>query len=351
MDVRQQIRQVLSLALSDARQLHARHVNPTFIEALDLLGFGRDFVRAEGLSLWDEEGREVLDFLAGYGAVSLGHNHPEVRAAIEEVLQARPPHFLLVAPQRLAAELARCLAGIAPGDLDLCTFGSSGSEAVESALKLARAATRRTRFVSAERSYHGTTLGALSVTGSIRHRAPFEPLLEGCVTVPFGDAPALERELKRRDVAAVVLEPMQGEGGMHPAPPGYLADAARLCGRYGALLVLDEIQTGLGRCGRLFLCEEEAVEPDVLLLAKGLSGGLAPISVMITRRRLWERAYGTLQRYDLHCTTFGGGPVACAAGLATLEVIARDRLVQAAAAAGEHLRERLRAATAGHPLV
>lgn len=351
MSIREQIRQALSRPASDTRQLHADHLNPTFIEALDLLGFGRDFVRAEGLSLWDQEGHEVLDFLAGYGAVSLGHNHPDVRAAIEEVLQARSPHFLLVSPQPLAAELAKRLSQIAPGDLDLCTFGSSGSEAVESALKLARAATRRSRFVSAERSYHGTTLGALSVTGSARHRAPFEPLLGGCGIVPFGDSDALERELKRRDVAAVVLEPMQGEGGMHPAPRGYLTEASRLCRRYGALLVLDEIQTGLGRCGHLFLCEEEKVEPDVLLLAKGLSGGLAPISAMITRRRLWERAYGTLQRYDLHCTTFGGGPVACAAGLATLEVIARDGLVQAASMAGEHLRERLRAATAGHPLV
>src|SRR5919204_1864479 len=351
MDVREQIRQALSLTASDARQLHARHVNPTFIEALELLGFGRDFVRAEGLSLWDHEGREVLDFLAGYGALALGHNHPDVRAAIEEVLQARAPHFLLVSPQPLAAALAKRLAQVAPGDLDLCTFGSSGSEAVESALKLARAATRRMRFLSAARSYHGTTMGALSVTGSVRHRAPFEPLLEGCVQLPFGDAAALERELRHRNVAAVVLEPMQGEGGMHPAPPGYLAEAARLCRRYGTLLVLDEIQTGLGRCGFLFLCEEDNVEPDVLLLAKGLSGGLAPIAAMITRRRLWERAYGTLQRYDLHCTTFGGGPVACAAALATLEVIERDRLAQAAAAAGEYLEARLRAATAGHRLV
>lgn len=351
MSVRDQIRQALSLPGAEARRLHAQHVNPTFVQALGLLGFGRDFVRAEGLSLWDHDGHEVLDFLSAYGAVSLGHNHPDVRAAIEEVLQARAPHFLLVSPQPLAAALAQRLAALAPGDLDLCTFGSSGSEAVESALKLARASTRRTRFVSAQRSYHGTTLGALAVTGSARHRTPFEPLLEGCAYVPFGDADALERELRRRDVAAFVLEPMQGEGGMHPAPPGYLPEAARLCRRYGTLLVLDEIQTGLGRCGRLFLCEEEDVEPDVLLLAKGLSGGLAPIAAMVTRTRLWERAYGTLQRYDLHCTTFGGGPIACAAGLATLEVIERDGLVQAAASAGERLATELRSATAGHPLV
>jgi putrescine aminotransferase len=351
MTIGEKIAQTLSLSGAAARTLHANHANPKFVEALELFGFTRHFVRAEGLSLWDEDGRETLDFLACYGAVSLGHNHPDVRAAIEAVLQARPPHFLLTAPQPLAAELGRQLAELAPGDLQLCTFGSSGSEAVESALKLARAATRRGRFVSADRSYHGTTMGALSVTGSTRHRAPFEPLLDGCAQVPFGDAAAFERELRKRDVAAVVLEPMQGEGGMRPAPAGWLTEAARLCRRYGTLLVLDEIQTGLGRCGRLFLCEEEGIEPDVLLLAKGLSGGLAPISAMITRRRLWERAYGTLQRYDLHCTTFGGGPIACAAALATLEVIRRDGLVEAAASAGEYLREKLAAATAGHPLV
>ena len=351
MGIREQIRQALEADAASVCNLHAQHLNPTFIEALGLFGFRRHYVRAEGLSLWDDAGHEVLDFLAGYGAISLGHNHPDVRAAVEEVLQARPPQFLLVAAQPLAAELARRLAELAPGGLDLCFFASSGSEAVEGAMKLARLATRRPRFVSALRSYHGTTLGALSVTGSERHRRPFQPLLSGAVFVPFGDAGAVERELRRRDVAAVLLEPMQGEGGMRPAPDGYLPEVARLCRRYGALLVLDEVQTGLGRCGRMFACEEEAVEPDVLLLAKGLSGGIAPISALITRRGLWERAYGTLDRYDLHCSTFGGGAVACAAAIATLEVIRRDGLVEAAARSGGYLREKIAAATAGHPLV
>jgi putrescine aminotransferase len=349
--IREQIREALQAGAASVSELHARHLNPTFIEALGLFGFRRHYVRAEGLSLWDDQGREVLDFLAGYGAISLGHNHPDVRGAIEEVLQACPPQFLLVAPPPLAAELARRLISLAPCGLDLCFFGSSGSEAVEGALKLARLATKRKRFVSAERSYHGTTLGALAVTGSERHRRPFEPLLQDASFVPFADTSAIEAELRRRDVAAVILEPMQGEGGMHPAPAGYLKEVSALCLRYGALLVLDEVQTGLGRCGRMFACEEEGVEPDVILLAKGLSGGLVPISALITRKSLWQRAYGTLERYDLHCSTFGGGALACAAALATLEVIRRDGLVEAAAQQGEYLLQQILAATAGHPLI
>jgi putrescine aminotransferase len=350
------IKRALAAGSADVRRDYAAHVNPKLVEALGLFGGGRDFVRADGLELFDAGGRAYLDFLAGYGATSLGHNHPDVRAAIAEVLAAGVPHFLLISPQPLAAALGRRLAELAPGELDLCTPASTGSEAVEAALKLARLVTRRSRFVAAEGSYHGTTLGALSVTGSRRHREPFAPIAAaasgaGCGFVPFGDAGAIERELRRRDVAAVVLEPVQGEGGVRPAPDGYLAEARRLCTRYGTLLVLDEAQTGIGRCGRLFACEEDGVEPDALVLAKGLSGGLAPVAAMITRHGLWNRAYGTLERYDLHCSTFAGGPIACAAALVTLDVIARDGLVARAAELGRELGEALRAATAGHPLV
>jgi putrescine aminotransferase len=345
------IRGLLAAEPDATRRLHAEHINPTFVEALDLLGFGRDFVRAEGLRLVDAEGVEVVDFLSGYGAGALGHNHPDVRAAVEEALAAPVPHFLLVSPQPLASALAQRLARLAPGDLSIVTLGSTGSEVVEAALKLARAATRRHRFVAAERGYHGTTLGALSIAGSRRSRKPFEPLLPGCVTVPFGDTAAIERELRRRDVAAVVLEPIQGEGGVRLPPPGYLADVAALCRRYGTLLVLDEVQTGLGRTGRLFACEHDGVEPDVLLLGKGLSGGVAPVAAMITRRDLHQRAYGALDRYDLHCSTFAGGPIACAAALATLDVIQRDGLCAHAAQLGHHLGERIISVAVGHPLV
>lgn len=331
--------------------MHADHINPTLIEALGLLGYGRDFVRAEGVALHDAEGRSYLDFLAGYGSLLLGHNHPDVRAALEEVLRAGAPNFLQISPQPLAGALAARLAKAAPGDLSIAYLVSSGSEAVEGAMKLARAVTRRPRYVAAELGYHGNTFGALSVTGGKKYRAPFEPLMQGCAIVPWGDAAAIERELKRRDVAAVVLEPMQGEGGMRLPPRGYLAEVARLCKRYGTLLVLDEVQTGLGRTGKMFACEHEGVVPDVIALAKGLSGGLVPVGAYLTTRRLWERAYGSLDRYDAHSATFTGGPLACAAGIATLEVIARDRLVDRAAGLGGALGAGLRRAAEGHALV
>ncbi len=344
------IREAAAAPPAEVRRRHGAHLNPTFLEAIELVGFGRDFVRAEGMRLWDAAGGEVVDFLACYGAAPLGHNHPEVRAAIAEVLGAGLPHFLLTSPQPMASAVAERLARLAPGELSIAYLASSGSEAVEGALKLARAVTGRSRFVAADGGYHGTSTGALAVTGSAACRGPFGPLLP-CGFVPWGSAGALERELRRRDVAAVVLEPIQAEGGVRLPPPGYLAEVARLCRRYGTLLVADEIQTGLGRTGAMFACEAEGCEPDVLLVAKALSGGLAPISAYLTRRDLWKRAYGSLDRYDLHCTTFSGGPIACAAALATLEIIERDRLAAHAAEVGAYLGDRLRAAAAGHPLI
>lgn len=341
----------LRLPAEEVGRLHAEHINPTFIAALRSLGYGRDFVRGAGTRLWDAAGKEYLDCLSGYGALPLGHNPPEVIAALEEVLHAGLPGFLQVAPHALSSALAQRLARLTGGELPIAFFASSGSEAVDGALKLARAATRRPRFVYAERAFHGTTFGAVSVTGSVAARALFAPLLPGSAACPFGDAAAVERELRRRDVAAVLLEPMQGEGGMRPPPAGYLAEVRRLCRRYGSMLILDEIQTGLGRTGATFTWQEEGVVPDVLLVGKGLSGGLMPISAYLTTSRLWERAYGTLAHYDLHSTTFGGGALACAAALATVEIIERDGLPARARALGEQLGRRLRAAAAGHPLV
>lgn len=349
--VADQIVGLLDASSEDVARDWTAHINPMFVEALELMGFRRDIVRGEGTRLWDANGREYLDFLAGYGSVPLGHNHPEIRATLEAVLQAPLPHFILVSIEPLAAALAAKLAALAPGDLDVAFLCSSGSEGVEGALKLAKAATRRPRFVSAERGYHGTTLGALSITDCRQHRGPFEPLLPGCATVPWGNADAIERELKKRDVAAVVLEPIQAEAGVRLPPPGYLLEVSRLCRRYGALFILDEVQTGIGRTGTLFAYEQEDVEPDVVVLAKGLSGGLVPVGAYLTRRDLWKRAYGDLQRYDIHCSTFRGGPLACAAALATLQIVERDDLAARAATIGEHLGGRLREVCADHPLV
>lgn len=345
--------ELIQRALAAPRdQVHARttgHLNGKFIESMNLLGYLRDFVGADGVELTDAAGKRYLDFLAGYGSIPLGHNHPAVAAAVKAAIDAGVPHFILMAPEALPAELATRLAALAPGDLSMVFLMSSGSEAVDGALKLARAVTRRPRFVAAHRGYHGATFGAMAVTGDPRLEV-FEPLGDRTL-VPWGDAAAVEKQLKKRDVAAVILEPIQAEGGVNLPPPGYLADVQRLCDKHGTLFILDEVQTGLGRTGTMLACEREHVVPDVVVLAKGLSGGLVPISAYITRPDLWKKAYGTLASCELHCTTYRGGPLACAAALATLEQIEVHGLVARAERLGQHLGEKLRAATAEHALV
>ena len=309
------------------RALHARYLNPPLMRGLRYLDFTRDFVRAEGHYLHDAEGRRYADFLSAYGSVPLGHNHPEVIAAVAEVLRSGAVHFDQTGPKPLAAALAQRLAALCPGDLEVCYFGSSGSEAVEGAIKLARAATGRGTIIVADGAYHGTTVAALSASGVSPGRALFAPLLPGLRRVPFGRAEALEAALAAEPVAAVMLEPIQGEAGIIVPPDGYLRDVATLCRRHGALLILDEVQTGLGRTGAMFACEHERVEPDVLLLAKALSGGLAPVGAYVTSRSVWMRAYGTFARCELHCSTFSGAPIGMAAAIATLEILQRDRVV------------------------
>jgi putrescine aminotransferase len=230
-------------------------------------------------------------------------------------------------------------------------YSSSGAEAVEGAMKLARAATGRSRFVSCDGGFHGTNPGALSLMGADRLRRPFEPLLPNCARVPFGDLTRLADALAREDVAAFVVEPIQGEGGAVLPPPGYLKEAAALCRKHGTLFVADEIQTGLGRTGSFLACDEEGVIPDVVTLAKGLSGGIVPIAATVTTRALHRAAYGSMDRFDLHSSTFAGSALGCTAALETLRVIDDEKLAARAAAAGLRLRTRLARDLAGHPLV
>ncbi|MDB4957421.1 MAG: putrescine aminotransferase [Myxococcales bacterium] len=349
------VREHLAMPRERVHSLTTTNLNGKLVESLNLLGYLRDFVSASGMELVDAHGRRYLDFLAGYGSVPLGHNHPAVAAAVRAAIDAVVPHFILMAPEALPAALAARIAAISPrssaqpSELSMAFFMSSGSEAVDGALKLARAVTRRPRFVAAQRGYHGATFGAMAVTGDARLEV-FEPLGERTL-VPWGDAALIEAQLQKRDVAAVILEPIQAEGGVNLPPAGYLAEVQRLCRRYGTLFILDEVQTGLGRTGTWFACERDGVVPDVLVLAKALSGGLVPISAYVTRPDLWRKAYGTLATCELHCTTYRGGPLACAAALATIEVIEATGLVARADKLGEQLGTRLRAVTAGHPLI
>lgn len=322
----------------------ARHLNPAFVKLLGVLGYGRVWQRAEDVWLWDDQGRQYLDALAGFGASSVGHNPPRLAAAIQRALAERPLNLSHTGPSRPAAELAEALAArTAP--LTVAMLANGGAEGVEAATKLAIAATGRSELLSTEGGYHGTSPGTLGLMGAPRMRAPFEGAIRPATIVPFGAWAPLQAALETRRYAAFVVEPVQGEGGVRLPPEGYLAEAAQLCARSGTLLVLDEVQTGLGRLGRLF----EGVVPDVRVFGKALGGGLIPVSVAMTTPEWHQRAYGDMDRFDLHSSTYGGGALGAAVALEALTML--EELTPTVAAKGARLLGRLREGLRGHPFV
>lgn len=325
----------LSSTADQGMARYKTYVNPDLAGQFELVGFDRRFVSAAGCVVVDARGEEYLDFLGAYGALGLGHNHPEVIAAVDAV--SGLPNILQTAIGPLVGALGETLAAVTPGGLRKSFFCNSGTEAIEGSLKLARAATGRTGFVSCESSFHGKTLGALSVSGREKYRKPFEPLVPGCRRVPFGDGDALRNALADRSCAAFVVEPVQGEGGIVPAPDGYLSAAQTACRDTGTLLIVDEVQTGFGRTGAMFACEHDAVEPDIMALAKTLGGGVMPIGAFIATDDVWTRGFGGSEMCTVHTSTFGGNARACAAALKTIEVLIRDGLAEQAATKGERL--------------
>jgi putrescine aminotransferase len=341
------------MSLSDetrrAFERHARFINPAWTRVLDLLGYGRSFVRAEGTRMFDAEGRAYVDFLAGCGSVPLGYNHPELVATIVESLDARPASFVQLAPPYEAGLLAEALAARLPAELSRAHFVSSGSEAVDGALKLAFAATRRSGVLSCERGYHGVSLGALSVIGSEKMRAPF-PAMTGREMIPFGDLDAAETKLKTERFAAFIVEPIQFEGGVRVASSRWFREVDALCKRYGTALVLDEAQTGIGRTGTLFAFEWLGIVPDVLVYAKALSGGLVPIGGYSTSPAWQKRAYGRMEDCELVANTYGGGALASVVARRTLELV-DDALLARVREQGDYLGSRLRSVRAPLALV
>ena len=330
--------------LHEVSRLYREHISPDLGRLMKFGGPGSLEASAEDCWVEDHLGRRYLDFAGGYGVFSLGHRHPRVVAAVAEQL-TRLPLSSRVLLNRDVAYLARDLAALLPGRLQYTFFCNSGAEAVEGALKLARLATGRTGLVACDGSYHGKTLGALSVTGRAKYREPFEPLLPGVSFVPFGDVAALEAALGA-DTAAFIVEPVQGEGGIHVAPPGYLQAAQRLCRERGVLLIMDEVQSGLGRTGRMFACQHWDIEPDLLCLAKALGGGVLPMGSFSGTPEVWKALKG---RPLIHTSTFGGNPLACAAARATLEVLQSEGLTEAAARQGASLLAELHAIQAEFP--
>ena len=298
-------------------------------------------VRGEGARLWDAGGKEYIDCSAAHGWAALGHAHPEVTAAIRDQAGLLVHHTESSYTEQRArwfAELAELLASslgrTERGTMSRIHPCNSGTEAVEAAIKLARYVTKRTEIVAAQGGFHGRTLGALSATASRKYRDPFEPLVPGFSHVPFNHPAALRSGVTER-TAAVILEVVQGEGGVHVAIPAFLHAAREACDAVGALLILDEIQTGLGRTGRWFACEHSGVAPDVVVLGKALGGGI-PMGAAV-----WRAGLGGFEA-GAHGSTFGGNPLACAASRATLRVMARDRLPDRAALLGTWLLDELR---------
>jgi ornithine--oxo-acid transaminase len=318
--------------------LNQRYLNPQLGRVLRTLGFHRDWVEGRGSHLIDRNGEQYLDLLSGYGVFAVGRNHPHVKRQLERVLAADTPSLPQLGVSTLPGALAEGLLARAPRSLDAAVLTSSGTESVEAALKLARAATRRPRFLHCDRGFHGLTIGALSVNGNDEFRERFGPLLQDCQQVPFGDLGALERELSAGDVAAFIVEPVQGKG-VYIAPDGYLQAAKELCARAGALLIVDEVQTGLGRTGRFLALEHWGLQPDLVAISKALSGGYVPAGALLASRRVFGATFDSMERSVVHGSTFGGGDLAAAAALATLEVIDRERLVERAARLGARLLE------------
>jgi len=324
---------------------YRRFLNPPLARVMKLSGSPVE-VRALGTTIWDHTGKAYLDFAGGYGVFTLGHSHPRIVAAVKAQLDLMALSGKTMFDP-LAGRLARALAALAPGDLELSFFCNSGAEAVEGALKLARAATRRTKFVATDGAFHGKTFGALAVSGRAAFQTPYAPLVPDVVHIPYGDASALAGALE--GAAALILEPIQGEGGVNVPPAGYLARARAACDAAGALLIADEIQTGLGRCGALFACDLEGVVPDVMTVAKGLSGGVVPIGAFIARPAVWQSAYGKAPL--LHTSTFGGNPIACAAALVALDVLHDEGLVENARLRGAQLLGGARRIASEYPSV
>ena len=313
----------------------ARTINPQFARILRTIDFDRTWERASGAYLWDTDGNRYLDLLGGFGMYNVGRNNPRVRAALVEALELETPGMPAMGVTALPGLLADALLQRTPARIERCLFTNSGTEAVEAALKFARAATKRTGIVAAMRGFHGKTMGALSATWGPEYRDLFGPLVPGFSHVPFNKPEALDAAITE-DTAAFVFELVQGEGGVRPATRGFAMEAARICAERGALLIVDEVQTGFGRTGTLFAIEQYGVAPDLLCLAKSIAGGLPMGAVAFSRK-----VGGLVKRS--HSTTFGGNPLACAAAIAAIREIRRLDLAGNARERGEELQQGLRA--------
>jgi ornithine--oxo-acid transaminase len=344
------IRELLQGRAREDYDLYARTINPQFMRVLKTIGFDRLWSHAQGQYLYDEHGNRYLDLLGGFGMFNVGRNNPRVRAALLEALELETPGSVQLGVSLLPGLLAEDLLRRTPDRIARVLFTSSGTEAVEAALKLGRAATRRARVISTEHGFHGLTLGSLSASGDSHFVERFGPLLPGFSKVPYGDLEALERELLEEDVALFLVEPVQGKGVNLP-PAGYLEGAQELCRRHGTLFAVDEVQTGLGRTGKFFAFEHWGLEPDLVMVAKSLSGGYVPVGALLMSQRVYDAVFDSLAHSVSHGSTFAPNDLAMAAGIATLRELDDSALVDRSERVGRLLLERTRAIAGEHDVV
>lgn len=335
--------------LREVEEKYRKYYNPSLVRLLKFGGFGALEWIGEGTRVFDVEGRAYLDFAGGYGVFNLGHRHPKVVEAVRRQLDKMPLSAKMFFNKPMA-DLAERLAQITPGGLQFSFFCNSGTESVEGALKLARLAMNKPGIIATTNSFHGKTFGSLSASGRDLFKTPFEPLLPAVTHVPFGDADAIEESLAQLDgcVAAVILEPIQGEGGINVPPDDYLPRVQASCRKHDVLLIVDEVQSGLARTGKMWAVEHWNVEPDILVMAKALGGGVMPMGALIGTPRVWQPLGPNPL---IHTSTFGGCPMACAAGLATIEVIFEERLAERATEMGYLLMQGLQEVARRNPEV
>lgn len=331
--------------IEETIEKYVAYVNPTLANLMRFAGFGDVEASAKGIYVTDYSGNRYIDCLGGYGVFSLGHRHPTVVAAVEEQLNSMPLSSKIFFNKPLA-DLCELLAEITPGRLQYSFICNSGTEAIEGAIKAARIYTKRSEFICTLGGFHGKSLGSLSATGREIYREPFQPLVPGFVHVPFGDIGAVAEVISEK-TAAVIVEPIQGEGGIHIPPEDYLPGLRELCTQNGALLIVDEVQTGLGRTGKMFAVEHWGVEPDIMTLAKALGGGVMPIGAFIGTPEIWDAMFR--ENPLMHTSTFGGNPLACRAAIAAIHVTRADDLPGRAARLGERFLGKLREVQAKHP--
>jgi ornithine--oxo-acid transaminase len=329
--------------------LHTEHMNEQMVRVLKTIGFNVGFVRGQGQYLWDRAGAKYLDLLSGWGVFALGRNHPAIHDALRQVLDSEFPNLVQMDVSPLAGVLAERLLARVP-HLEKAFFANSGTECVEAAIKFVRAATGRAGIAYCSHAFHGLTYGALSLNGDTIFRKGFEGFLTDCVEVRHNDLNALEDALKSRKIAGFFIEPIQGKGVNMPEE-GYLKGVQELCQKYGTLFVADEIQTGIGRTGKFLAVEHWGVEPDVVLLAKPLSGGHIPVGVVLTRKRIFDKLFDRMDRAVVHGSTFAKNDMAMAAGLASLAVLDEEKVIENAARQGERLMASFRAIQEKYELI